>query len=184
MTRPRRIRRLALALALTAGALLAASALAQGTASAATPAVTSSARSAAFVPRWPAQVYAPYFETWTTDSIPAIAAKSGAKYLSLAFIQTPKAGSCTMTWNGTRTQPVPGPRYQAQIAQLRRMGGDVVPTFGGLSADSTGTEIADSCIRCTRSIGCGRWRGSRSCRASTTTRARPRSPTCPTRGVS
>ena len=139
----RRTRRLALAL--TAGALLAACAFAQGTASAATSAPAGSARSTAFVARWPAQVYAPYFETWTTDSIPAIAAKSGARYLSLAFIQTPKAGSCAMTWNGTKAQPVPGRRYQAQIAQLRRMGGDVVPTFGGFSADSTGTEIADSC---------------------------------------
>ena len=27
---------------------------------------------------WPRQVYAPYFETWTSDSIPAVAVKSGA----------------------------------------------------------------------------------------------------------
>ena len=87
---------------------------------------------------WPRQVYAPYFETWTTDSIPAIAAKSGARFFSLAFLQTRKKGSCALTWNGTKSEPVPGPRYHAQIAALRLMGGDVMPTFGGFSADSTG----------------------------------------------
>ena len=122
------------ALALTAVALLAASVLAQPAAQArSTPGF------------WPRQVYAPYFETWTSDSIPAIAAQSGARYFSLAFLQTAKAGSCALTWNGTKTQPVPGPHYQGQIAGLRQLGGDVMPTFGGFSADSTGTEIADSC---------------------------------------
>ena len=94
---------------------------------------------------WPRQVYAPYFETWTSDSIPVVAAKSGARFFSLAFLQTVKKGSCALTWNGTKSEPVPGPRYRAQIAALRRLGGDVMPTFGGFSADSTGTEIADSC---------------------------------------
>ena len=122
------------ALALTAVALLAASVLAQ-------PAAQAGGRAG----YWPRQVYAPYFETWTADSIPAIAAKSGARYFSLAFLQTAEAGSCALTWNGTKTQPVPGPHYKAQIASLRQLGGDVMPTFGGFSADSTGTEIADSC---------------------------------------
>jgi hypothetical protein len=90
-------------------------------------------------------VYAPYFETWTTDSIPAVAWKSEARYFSLAFLQTAKKGSCDLTWNGTKGQPAPGPRYQGQIAALRQLGGDVMPTFGGFSADSTATEIADSC---------------------------------------
>ena len=96
-------------------------------------------------PVWPRQVYAPYFETWTRDSIPAVAWKSDARFFSLAFLQTAKKGSCALTWNGTKSEPVPGPRYHAQIAGLRRLGGDVMPTFGGFSADSTGTEIADSC---------------------------------------
>jgi hypothetical protein len=142
-----------LALTLTVGALLAASALAPPVARAAqaTTATTAQAHSATQARSgsfrsWPWQVYSPYFESWTSDSIPAIAAQSGARYFSLAFIQTAKAGSCVMTWNGAKSQPIPGPRYQAQIAQLRRMGGDVAPTFGGYSADSTGTEIADSCV--------------------------------------
>ena len=43
-------------------------------------------------------------------------------------------------------QPVrPGGRYITQIRELRAMGGDVVPSFGGYSADQGGTEIADSC---------------------------------------
>ena len=125
-----------LALALTAAGLLTATVLAPPTAQ---------ARAGHAFWFWPRQVYAPYFETWTTDSIPAIAAESGARYLALAFIQTPKAGSCALTWNGTTSQPVPGSRYVAEIARIREMGGDVMPTFGGFSADSTGTEIADSC---------------------------------------
>ena len=127
-------------LALIAVALLAASVLAQPAAQARTAA---QAKTAFRI--WPRHVYAPYFETWTTDSIPAVAWKSEARYFSLAFLQTAKKGSCALTWNGTKTEPVPGPRYQGQIARLRQLGGDVMPTFGGFSADSTATEIADSC---------------------------------------
>ena len=35
----------------------------------------------------PAHVYAPYFETWTTDSI-GDADASGSKYFTLAFLET------------------------------------------------------------------------------------------------
>ncbi len=91
-------------------------------------------------------VYAPYFETWTKDKLPAAASASGARTLTLAFLQAPKRGSCSVTWNGDTKQPVrPGGRYTAQIAALRAMGGSVVPSFGGYSADQGGTEIADSC---------------------------------------
>lgn len=94
---------------------------------------------------WPARLYAPYFETWTTDSIPAVAEQSGSRYLTLAFIQAPSQGSCSLTWNGDATQPIPGSRYTAEIARLQQAGGDVIPSFGGYSADEGGTEIADSC---------------------------------------
>ena len=94
----------------------------------------------------PRHVYAPYFETWTPNNIPAVARKSGARYLTLAFLQTPKKGSCTVAWNGDPRQVVkPGGRYVHQVRELRAMGGDVVPSFGGFSADQGGTEIADSC---------------------------------------
>jgi hypothetical protein len=96
--------------------------------------------------RLPAQIYAPYYETYLaphTASISTVARRSGARYFTLAFLQTPKKGSCTLDWNGTKSQPLG--YYAADIARLRRMGGDVIPSFGGYSADEGGTEIADSC---------------------------------------
>ena len=94
----------------------------------------------------PRHVYAPYFETWTKDSIATVARHSGARYLTLAFLQTPKRGSCSVGWNGSTNRLVgPGDPYIAQIRKLRAMGGDVIPSFGGFSADQGGTEIADSC---------------------------------------
>jgi len=94
----------------------------------------------------PALAYAPYFETWTDGTLPSVARASGARDLTLAFLQTPKRGSCSVTWNGLAKQPVkPGGRYTAQIRTLRAMGGDAIPSFGGYSADQGGTEIADSC---------------------------------------
>jgi hypothetical protein len=93
----------------------------------------------------PAHVYAPYFETWTTDSLTTVAQQSGAKYLTLAFLQTSQKGSCVPTWNGDAGQPVSAGRYLSDIASLRGLGGDVIPSFGGFSADHGGTELADSC---------------------------------------
>ena len=94
----------------------------------------------------PAHVYAPYYETYlapNTASITATAQQSGARYFTLAFLQTPKKGSCTLDWNGNAAQPLD--YYTADIASLRGLGGDVIPSFGGYSADQGGTEIADSC---------------------------------------
>ncbi len=113
------------------------------TAAAASPAGAAASRGHGEGPR---PVYAPYFETWTKDTLPAVAQASGARTLTLAFLQTPQRGSCSLTWNGTRKQPVkPGGRYTAQIRTLRAMGGSAIPSFGGYSADQGGTEIADSC---------------------------------------
>jgi hypothetical protein len=94
----------------------------------------------------PAEVYAPYYETYLaphTASISTVAQRSGARYFTLAFLQAPKKGSCALDWNGTKSQPLD--YYAADIAKLRKMGGDVIPSFGGYSADEGGTEIADSC---------------------------------------
>ena len=93
----------------------------------------------------PAHVYAPYFETWTTDSITTIAQDSGARYFTLAFLETLGKSSCTLAWNGDRAQTISAGRYLSDIASLRALGGDVFPSFGGWSADQGGTEIADSC---------------------------------------
>ena len=94
----------------------------------------------------PGHVYAPYYETYlapNTASIADTATASGAKYFTLAFLQAPKKGSCALDWNGNAAQPLGS--YAADISALRGMGGDVIPSFGGFSADQGGTEIADSC---------------------------------------
>jgi hypothetical protein len=93
----------------------------------------------------PAHVFAPYFETWTTDGITSTAQASGVKFFTLAFLETTSKTSCTLAWNGTATQPVSGGRYLSDIASLRALGGDVIPSLGGWSADQGGTEIGDSC---------------------------------------
>ncbi|HET7012552.1 MAG TPA: hypothetical protein VFI65_01495, partial [Streptosporangiaceae bacterium] len=124
-------RRAAVGLTLTAAFLIAGAAR-PATALAATP--------------LPAHVYAPYYETYLapgTASIAATAQQSGARYFTLAFLQTPKKGSCDLDWNGNSAQPLN--YYAADIASLRAVGGDVIPSFGGFSADQGGTEIADSC---------------------------------------
>ena len=127
------------ALALTAAAALAVSALAGTAASAAS---AGRAAGPGLTPI-PSRVYAPYFEAYLPTNISKIARRSDARYLTLAFIQTPKKGSCTPTWNGK--QPLSSGHYLGEIAALRRMGGNVIPSFGGFSADHGGTEIADSC---------------------------------------
>jgi hypothetical protein len=94
----------------------------------------------------PSHVYAPYYETYLAPNTPSIAATaqaSGVKYYTLAFLQASKKGSCTLNWNSSSTMPLN--YYNADIASLRALGGDVIPSFGGYSADHSGTEIADSC---------------------------------------
>ena len=94
----------------------------------------------------PAHVYAPYYETYLAPNTPGIATtaqQSGAKYLTLAFLQSTGKNSCTLDWNGNSAQPLS--YYASDIAALRAAGGDVIPSFGGYSADQGGTEIADSC---------------------------------------
>jgi len=110
----------------------------------ATLAVAAPARAATALP---AHVYSPYFETWTTDSMTTLAQQSGARYFTMAFLETTSKTSCTLAWNGDKARtltanPIP---YAADIASLRALGGDVVPSFGGWSADQGGTEIGDSC---------------------------------------
>jgi Glycosyl hydrolases family 18 len=94
----------------------------------------------------PAHVYVPYYETYLAPNTPSIATtaqQSGAKYFTLAFLQSTGKNSCSLDWNGNSAQPVS--YYASDIAALRAAGGDVIPSFGGYSADQGGTEIADSC---------------------------------------
>ena len=111
------------------------------------PAVgTATGAAAATYTPLPAHVYAPYYETYlapNTPSITATAQASGAKYFTLAFLQSTGKNSCSLDWNGLSSQPLE--YYNSDIASLRAMGGNVIPSFGGYSADHGGTEIADSC---------------------------------------
>jgi hypothetical protein len=94
----------------------------------------------------PAHVYAPYYETYLAPNTPGITAtstSSGAKYFTLAFLQSTGRNSCSLDWNGSSSQPLN--YYASDIASLQAAGGNVIPSFGGYSADHGGTEIADSC---------------------------------------
>jgi hypothetical protein len=95
----------------------------------------------------PYRVFAPYFETYDTSagSLAAQSQESGAQFLSLAFLQTPVAGSCTADWNGDTSQPIGYASFGSDIAAIQARGGNVIPSFGGYAADTTGTELADSC---------------------------------------
>ncbi|MEU8542013.1 glycosyl hydrolase family 18 protein [Streptomyces sp. NPDC048717] len=110
--------------------------LAGGTAQAATP--------------LPSRVFAPYFEAWTGESPAALAAASGTKHLTMAFLQTATKGSCTPYWNGDTGMPISPAVFGSDITSMQARGGDVIPSFGGYTADTTGTEIADSCTDVTK----------------------------------
>lgn len=92
----------------------------------------------------PAHVFAPYFEAYNGDSLSGLSSQSGARYLTLAFVQTPSRGSCTVYWDGDTGTPI-GSTFASDISAIRNAGGDVIPSFGGYAADNGGTEIADSC---------------------------------------
>jgi chitinase len=116
------------------------------------PATASAASAAGAGARWgggglPRQVFAPYFETYDTadGSLATLSQQSGARYLSLAFLQTAQAGSCTAYWNGDASEPIAQSTFGADIDAIQAAGGNVIPSFGGYTADTTGTELADSC---------------------------------------
>jgi hypothetical protein len=95
----------------------------------------------------PYRVFAPYFETYdlSAGSLAMQSHESGAKFLSLAFLQTAMAGSCVADWDGDATQPIGYANFGSDIAAIQARGGNVIPSFGGYTADTTGTELADSC---------------------------------------
>lgn len=97
----------------------------------------------------PTHVYSPYFETWTTDTLTATATASHVRYFTMAFLETTSRSSCTLAWGGVAADSVASGKYSADIDALRALGGDVIPSFGGWSADQGGTEIGDSCANVT-----------------------------------
>jgi chitinase len=108
-------------------------------------AVASPDAQAATTSRIPAHVFAPYFEAYTGSSLSGLAAQSGDKFLTLAFVQTQSQGSCTVYFNGNTSMPIASSTFGSDITTIRNSGGDVIPSFGGYAADNGGTEIADSC---------------------------------------
>ena len=93
----------------------------------------------------PAHVFAPYWEAYSGDDPLAQSQASGDKYLTAAFIQTASAGSCTAYWNGSSSQPIASSTWGSDFATMQANGGNIIPSFGGYSADHNGTDIADSC---------------------------------------
>ena len=130
-------------------ALAAASAALIGIGVAAAPGASAAPRHATgfgFGEGLPYQVFAPYYETYDTSTdLATLAQQSGARFQSLAFLETAQAGSCTAYWNGDTTQPIATTTFGSDIATVQRHGGNVIPSFGGFTADTTGTELADSC---------------------------------------
>ncbi len=135
------MRRLSSSLALLAAA--SAAALTMNFAAAGASAATSPGSAPRPLPH---QVFAPYYETYdTSGDMAALSQASGAKFLSLAFLQTAVAGSCTAYWDGDTSQPIAPASFGADIAAIQAVGGNVIPSFGGYTADTTNTDIADSC---------------------------------------
>jgi chitinase len=108
-------------------------------------AATSPTAQAATTSRIPAHVFAPYFEAYNGDSLSGLSSQSGDRFLTLAFVQTPSVGSCTVYFNGDTSMPIASGTFGSDITAIRAAGGDVIPSFGGYAADNGGTEIADSC---------------------------------------
>jgi|HubBroStandDraft_1064217.scaffolds.fasta_scaffold14154_2 hypothetical protein len=94
----------------------------------------------------PQYVFAPYYEMYDTSTdLAAQSRASGARFLSLAFLETAQPGSCTAYWNGDTSEPISAASFGSDIAAIQATGGNVIPSFGGYTADTTGTELADSC---------------------------------------
>lgn len=90
-------------------------------------------------PGFPARVFAPYVDMllWPTPSLSARFDPDGARYFSAGFIV---AGSgCQATWG--RHYTMADGFLIDDIAALRRLGGDVIVSFGG----AAGTELAMAC---------------------------------------
>ena len=106
----------------------------------------SGSASAAPAQHLPDHIFSPYFEAYNrADDPETFADEANAKYLTMAFVQTPSPGSCDVDWNGNTDQPISPTSYGASIIEIKAHGGDVIPSFGGGYADGNGMDIADSC---------------------------------------
>ncbi|MDR3633988.1 MAG: cellulose binding domain-containing protein [Isosphaeraceae bacterium] len=93
---------------------------------------------------WPAHVFAPYVDMtlYPTYNLVTAMQTAGVKYFTLAFIVA--GPSNVPAWGGYSTYEVNGGSFdqsiQAQINQVRQLGGDVSVSFGG----ENGTELAQA----------------------------------------
>jgi len=90
---------------------------------------------------WPDQVFAPYVDVtlWPPFDFSATAKRHSIKFYTLAFIT---ANGKTPCWGGYAQYSVRGGEFHEQlkkrITAVRRLGGDVMVSFGG----AAGTELA------------------------------------------
>ena len=96
-------------------------------------------------PVTPSHVFAPYWEAYSGDDPLSVWQQSGDKFMTAAFLQTASSGSCTALWNGSTSQPISSSTWGSEFATIQADGGNIIPSFGGYTADTTNTDIADSC---------------------------------------
>lgn len=114
--------------------------------SASTPGASPSGSGIAQGSPLPAHVFAPYTELYTGDRVLTIGQASGARYMTLAFLETTGTDSCDLGWNGaTGFDDAGSTQLIEDVVALRASGGDVILSFGGYTADNTRREIGDSC---------------------------------------
>lgn len=92
-------------------------------------------------PGFPTRLFAPYTDMVlsVTPSLTNIATQTGQKYFSLAFIVAASSSTCRATWGTYHTMSEGF--LSGDIASLRNLGGDVIPSLGG----SINTELALAC---------------------------------------
>src|SRR3954454_23295184 len=73
----------------------------------------------------PAHVFAPYFEAYRGDSMSSLSQQSGAKYLTMAFVQAATKGPCTVYCTGDPGLPIASASFGGDIGAIRSAGGDV-----------------------------------------------------------
>lgn len=81
------------------------------------------------VSTWPLKKFAPYVDIlqWPTPDIAKIAEQIGHKRFTLAFVVS--GSDSQPSWGGVI--PMSENFYASQISALRKIGGDVVVSFGG-----------------------------------------------------
>lgn len=83
-----------------------------------------------------------YFGWGNPPSPTTVMAATGVKWFTLAFILS--TGGCSPAWDGAR--PLLGGFDAARIGQIRRAGGDVIPSIGGWSGHKLGERCPSAAL--------------------------------------